>query len=156
MKYIAVLRFKDKQGKIIGFRLKTTYSSNNVTKDLEISDVKKLLDCGVIVENLKLTSDNRIIEIPVNKQEKVKLELFKNGVPQGVYYVDGTHDTCDIRVQNRKTELLFENPGAMIHSSVEVTSAVDKIRNIIARYDANNKRFKPYIMKNIKKNYDYC
>lgn len=154
MNYIATLRFKDKQGKILGFRLSTTYDRGNVHKDVTADDLRKMLAGGLNVENLKLTSDNRIIEVLVNKQEKVKLEMYKNGVPMGVYYVEGTHDTCDFRVQQRKQDLILNNPGVVIHSSVEITSAVDRIRNIIVKYDEKTNKFRPYIMKNIKRNYD--
>ena len=154
MNYIATLRFKDKQGKILGFRLSTTYDRGNVHKDVTADDLRKMLAGGLNVENLKLTSDNRIIEVLVNKQEKVKLEMYKNGVPMGVYYVEGTHDTCDFRVQQRKQDLILNNPGVVIHSSAEITSAVDRIRNIIVKYDEKTNKFRPYILKNIKRNYD--
>lgn len=152
MKYTAILRFKNKQDKIIGFRIMCNNSPKNF-RDYHIDKLKQLMNEDILhVENLKLTSDNKVIETMVNKQEKVKIELFRNGIPCGVHYVEGTHDTCDMRVQQKKEEL--SQGDISVICSTEVTSSVDKIRNIVAKYDEKEKRFKPYIIKNIHKRYD--
>ena len=53
-------KFKDKQGKIIGYRL---LDQNNLTKDFKADDVKHYIKTGVLdVINLTLTSDNRLVE----------------------------------------------------------------------------------------------
>lgn len=152
MKYTATLRFKDKQNKIIGFRIICNNSHKNY-RDYTIDKIKQLMSEDLLrVENLKLTTDNRIIETLVNKQVRVKLEAFKNGVPNGVYYVEGTHDIYDMRVQAKKEELLMDSN--YVSCETEVTSTVDKIKNVVAKYDEKEKKFKPYIFRNIKKKYE--
>ena len=53
-------KFKDKQGRIIGYRLE---DENGLTKDFKSEDIKQNIRSGNLeVINLKLTTDNRLID----------------------------------------------------------------------------------------------
>ena len=55
-----ILKFKDKQGRIIGYRLE---DENDLMKDFKSEDIKQHIRSGNLeIINLKLTTDNRLID----------------------------------------------------------------------------------------------
>lgn len=78
-------KFKDKNGKIIGYRL---IDQNKLIRDFKADDVKNYIKTGVLeVVNLTLTSDNRLVEHKSinedNKQDKI-LYMLNKAVALGV------------------------------------------------------------------------
>ena len=55
-----ILKFKDKQGRITGYRLE---DENGLMKDFKSEDIKQNIRSGKLeIINLKLTTDNRLID----------------------------------------------------------------------------------------------
>jgi hypothetical protein len=71
-----IMKIKDKQGNIQGYRL---VDANGMENDINSLDLKKAIANGQIhVSNLKLTSNNRLIDTGdgVNKAKKTEDEFF--------------------------------------------------------------------------------
>lgn len=152
-----IQKFKDKAGRVIRYKL---IDLNNNSLEIQACQLKKLIKNNQInVINLKLTSDNRLIDYSEKVDKQLDKQLIKNfGVPKAskfavalanlyiLYNLDANTDT----LQGTVSELCY-------NAKINFNSNADYIEQVALAFEKllnNNQKYVEYIMNMISNDSD--